>query len=84
MTRMTTQQELRREMIENAMGRIGAISIDQEQLDLRIKQAIHRDPSLRSLLEPVMDLTRAMMKNARAARNELGLAYLEYRKAEWK
>jgi hypothetical protein len=83
MTRMTVSQERRRELVENALASLGPVVIWQQQLDLRISQAIQRDPTLRGLLEPALELTGRIASDVDTASKQLGEIHKDCERVGW-
>ena len=84
MTRMRTSQEDSRGQLEDTMGQLGiAMILVDDQVQLRIAQAIRRDHSLEDLLTPALtdlaDINAAML----AAHGLLGKVWAEKSKQGW-
>jgi hypothetical protein len=72
MAKLHKDAEQHRAMIEDAMSRMGMVPIRQQELDLRIGQAIQRDGSLEPLLRPALELTREIRQDVQVAQRRLG------------
>lgn len=84
MTRMCTSQEDSRGQLEDTMGQLGiAMILLDDQVQLRIAQAIRRDHSLEELLAPAMsdlaDINAALL----SAHGMLGQIWAEKSKQGW-
>ena len=83
MTRMTSKQEHRREQVENALAKLGPVVIWQQQIDLRINQAIQRQPNMRGLLEPALELTGRIVGDVQTASKHLGELHQDCERLGW-
>lgn len=72
MAKLKREAEQHRAMVEDAMSRMGMVPIRQQELDLRIDQAIQRDQSLAPLLRPALELTREIRQDVQVAQRRLG------------
>ena len=84
MTRMTSEREDSRGELEDALGQLGvAIILLDDQVQLRLMQAIRRDHSLSDLLSPALDELGDINAAMESARNILGQVWEKNQDSDW-
>lgn len=83
MTRMTSSNEERREKIEDALAVLAPVPLWQQQVELRMTQAIERDRSLAPLLGPGIETVRQICAVVGRAGVALGEYHRECEQHGW-
>lgn len=85
MTRMTTGREARREQVERALFGLGlAVVLLDDQVRLRVQQAVRRDAELGRLLNPALGELERVEGAMRAAMDVLGQQWQDHEGAGWR
>ena len=84
MSRMRTTQEDTRGQLEDTMGQLGvAMILLDDQVQLRLQQAIRRDHSLADLLTPALVELADIVAALQTAHSVLGQIWAEKSKQGW-